>query len=638
VPLPDARFHALHAAPDTSGGGVLVRVATRGAVPLRVDVRTEPDHEERLTPCTLVATQGPWRHYAAPLVRVTHDDVTRYAIRFLFPRHQAWLAQDGLHELMPLTDVHYRYRPGYVAAAWVWEQVAYQVFPDRFRDGDPTNNVRSGAYRYGGQPVVARGWDELPTRAHGPREFFGGDLDGVREALPYLEDLGATMLYLNPIFTSPSSHKYDTVDYDHVDPHLGGDEAFLRLVEALRSRGMRLVLDAVVNHTSERHPWFGKGSDDHQDAIGGAGTTAPGEPEAAATPPGAYHGPHSPTHDHYVFEDPADPESYRGWAGVRSLPVLDFSSPGVRDKVYEADDAIVRRWLRPPWSIDGWRLDVAHMLGEGPGARRNHDHLRAIRAAVKAERPDAYLLGEHFFEALPWLQGDEEDGAMNYDGFLRPMLAFWAGIDFRGAPLPLDAAGLDGWLTRVRARLPFEIQLSQLNLLDSHDVPRFLTRVGGDVAALAAAAHALFAYPGVPSIYYGDEIGLEGGEDPDNRRAFPWDEGRWDAALRETYRALARLRRRAPPLQRGGYGTLLAEGDVFAFARTLDGDAVITIVHRGADACAVTVPTWATGVAGPWTDALRGTMVGGGDHLTLALPPRSGTTLVSHEGWLGQPT
>jgi alpha-glucosidase len=615
-----------------------VRVRTRGATPRRAYLRTEPDNEERLVALEPGEDRDGWRDWTARLEPVEHDPVTRYAFRFVFATEQRWLAQDGLHPVMPTVDVHFRHVAAYRPAAWVWDQVVYQVFPDRFRDGDPHNNVRSDAYAYAGHGVVARDWDELPTRGMGAREFFGGDLDGVREALPYLEDLGASTLYLNPIFTSPSSHKYDTVDFDRVDPHLGGDAAFERLVEALRARGMRVILDAVVNHTSERHPWFGKpaparaasGAAPGPCAGGGGAASAPTAPPAD----GAYASPDAPTRDHYVFDDSRDPESYRGWAGVRTLPVLDFASAGVRDKVYAGDDAVLRRWLRPPWRIDGWRLDVIHMLGEGPGALHNHRHVRAIRRAIREERDDAYVLGEHFFEATPWLQGDQEDGAMNYAGFLRPMLAFWAGVDFRGDPAPIDAAGLDGWLTSVRARLPFPLQLSQLNLLDSHDVPRFLTRLGGDASALAAAAHALFTYIGVPSVYYGDEIGLEGGEDPDCRRPFPWDEARWDTGLRATYRALAHLRRRAPPLARGRYETLAAAGDVFAYARELEGDAVITIIHRGVTPRAVTIPAWATGVAGPWTDALRGTAHAAGDHVTLTLPPRSGTVLVSDPAWL----
>lgn len=632
MPTPDARFHAVHDAvlvPREDGVDVPVRVRTRGRAPERVHLRTEPDHEERLVELALLGERDGWRTYGGSLRAVEHDPVTHYAFQFLFPGEQRWLAQDGLTPFVPALDLHFRLVPSYRPATWVWDQVFYQVFPERFRDGDPSNNVRDGAYTYGGAPVVARGWDELPTPGNGPREFFGGDLQGVRHALPYLTRLGVTALYLNPIFTSPSSHKYDTVDYDRVDPHLGGDAAFADLLRGARDRGMRVVLDAVVNHTSERHPWFGKGDPHAEPAPDAAGAEA-----AHAAPPGAFRDPGSPTRDHYVFDDPSDPESYRGWVGVRTLPVLDFASEGVRDKVYAGPDAILRRWLRPPWRVDGWRLDVAHMMGRGPGAHGNHELLREIRTAIREERPDAYVLGEHFFEAGDWLQGDQEDGAMNYDGFLRPLLAFLAGVDFRGHGGRVDAAALDAWLTRSRARLPFPIQLSQFNLLGSHDVPRIRTRLGGETSLVVAAMHLLFTYLGVPCIYYGDEVGLEGGPDPDCRRPFPWDEARWDRATLEAVRALAHLRRAAPALARGRLETLFADGDTFAYARVLDGTAIVTAVHRGGEPRPVTLPVWATGVTGPWHDVLAGTVHGGArpgatDQLTLVLAPRSAVTLAS---------
>ncbi len=608
----DAPFVAEHASVpelfEDRGALLKLRVRTRGPRPLRAFVRTEPDHEERLT---ALAAEGAtdargWISWSAEVAVATHDPITKYVFRFVFADHQAWLAADGLHPGEPDPTLHFRHAAGHAPADWVWDSVFYQVFPERFRNGDPTNDPQDGDWSVGGEPIVRRAWTDRPTRGMGPREFFGGDLQGVREALEHVTDLGANALYLNPVFVSPSSHKYDTVDYARVDPHLGGDDALRALLEDARGRGLRVVLDAVVNHTSERHPWF----------------------EEART--GVAAGTATTTRDHYVFPEPADPDRYVGWAGVRTLPVLDFASAGVRAKVYAADDAILRRWLRPPWSIDGWRLDVIHMLGEGPGAARNHDHVAAMRRAIRAERPDAYILGEHFFDATAWLQGHEEDGAMNYAGFLRPMLAFWAGIDFRGDPERCDAAELDRRLARTRARLPWPIALSQFNLLSSHDVPRFLTRVGGDVDAFLAAHHALFAYVGVPCVYYGDEVGLEGGEDPDNRRPMPWATDAWNHRVHATVRRLAHLRRHHPALARGRYRTLLADGDVFAFARVLDGEAVLCVVHRRGGA--VRIPIGALDVVGRWTDAVTGTSThDDGEHLDLELPAgrAAARTLVS---------
>ncbi|MDA0700393.1 MAG: maltodextrin glucosidase [bacterium] len=596
---------------EAHGATLRLRVRTRGALPRSAWVRSEPDHEERLTPLQLVAgpDAGGWSSWAAEIDVAPHGPVTRYAFRFVFAWGQVWATAAGQHPGDPDVLDHFRHVADYRPADWVWGQVAYQVFPDRFRSADPANAPRDGAWSIDGRPIVRRAWQERPTAGMGAREFFGGDLDGVREGLDHVADLGASLLYLNPVFASPSSHRYDTVDYDRVDPHLGGDAALDRLLGELRRRGIRVLLDAVVNHTSDRHPWFDR--------------------EGSAATPGAYGGPSSPYRDRYVFRDASDPESYVGWAGVRSLPVLDFASAGVRDAVYGGEAAVLRRWLRPPWRIDGWRLDVIHMLGEGAGAGDNAEHVRAIRRAIREERPDAYVLGEHFADATPWLQGDQEDGAMNYAGFLRPMLAFWAGVDLRGDPERCDAATLERRLTRVRARIPWPIALSQFNFLSSHDVPRFLTRLGGDVDALIAAHHALFAYVGVPCVYYGDEVGLEGGADPDNRRPFPWAPSTWNRRLHHAVRRLAHLRRTHPALAVGRYRPLLANGDVHAFARVHEQEAVVVVAHRGGGG-RVRLPVGPIGITGRWWDAMTGAAVDDdGETLVVDVAARCARTLVS---------
>ena len=527
-------------------------------------VRSEPDNEEFLGPLTARGRQGRWFIYEGELRLNPADEVTRYAFKVL-PEGaaQVWLSELGRTAYFPERSGHFRYNPTYTPVPWLWSQVFYQIFPERFCDGDPGNNVCDGDYLYEGKPVVAKGWDELPERGQGAREFYGGDLDGIRQKLPYLQALGVTALYLNPVFTSPSSHKYDTVDYIQVDPHFGGNAALERLCAELRERGFRLVLDAVVNHTSERHPWF--------DRYG----------EYARTHGvGAYGG--GETRGFYSFAS-EDPDSYEGWIGVRTLPVLDFSHPEVRRLVYEDANALLRVWLREPYKIDGWRFDVVHMLGEGTGATNNATYVRAFRKALREENPEALVLGEHFFEATAWLQGDQEDSAMNYYGFTLPVRAFLAGVDHRGHPLRIDAADFDHLLTRARVQLPFEIQLSQLNLLGSHDTARMLTLLEGDAARLKLAVTLLFTYIGVPCVYYGDEVGLLGGGDPDCRRTFPWDEAHWNRELLAHYRALIAFRRERRVLQEGLFRPLYAEGGVYAFARILEDEVVLVVVNRGGE-------------------------------------------------------
>jgi alpha-glucosidase len=544
--------------------------------PARVWVRSEPDNEEHLSELKKVAQNAWGSRWEGRLRLNPSEPVTLYAFKMLVADRQYWLDGTGkIKGFFPERDLHFHFNPTYAPAHWVRSQVFYQIFPDRFADGDSSNNVRDGEYLYEGKPVVAKAWGELPTRAQGAREFYGGDLQGIRQRLSYLQELGITTLYLNPVFASPSSHKYDTTDYYRVDPHFGTNEELARLCEEVRTRGMRIILDAVVNHTSERHPWFDR--------------------HAEHDPPGAFAHKDAPTRDFYVFNDPDDPESYAGWYGVRTLPVLDFANPGVRRRVYEADDAILRYWMRPPYRIDGWRFDVIHMLGEGEGAGNNARYARAFRKTLREENPEAYMLGEHFFEATKWLQGDQEDGAMNYYGFAMPVRAFFGSLDHRGHPIEIDAADLDFLLERARARIPFEIQLSQLNLLGSHDTARFLTVVKADKALMKCAVTMLFTYIGVPSVYYGDEVGLEGGDDPDCRRTFPWDETRWDTELQTHYQTLIRLRRDRRVLQEGAFLSLHADADVFAFARVLQDEVVIVILNRG-DETTVALPVWKTGL------------------------------------------
>jgi alpha-glucosidase len=357
--------------------------------------------------------------------------------------------------------------------------------------------------------------------------------------------LRVTALYLNPIFRSRSNHKYDTESYAEVDPGLGGNEALARLREATRARGMKLVLDAVVNHTGAQHPWF-----------------QPGAAERCR----------------YALDERGRP---RGWKHHDSLPVLDYGLAEVKQAMFEAPGSVMRRWLQPPYAIDGWRLDAVHMLGEGLGAWNNAGVLAAMRRAVKADNAQAYLVGEHFYEATAWLQGEQEDGAMNYHGFAHPVRAWLAGQDIAYQPIRLSTPDFAAWLREAMAAMPYENQLAQLNLLDSHDTQRFLTLLGGDVRAMQLAVTLLMTFPGTPCVYYGDEIGLEGAMDPDCRRCFDWERSRWNRPLFDHYRkAIARRQQRAE-LREGAFLELAAEGDVYAFARFTADAATVVAVNRG---------------------------------------------------------
>jgi alpha-glucosidase len=488
-----------------------------------------------------------------------------------------WFGQNGVTPFVPTLEDDFKIAPGTTGVSsevpdWVSGAVFYQIFPDRFRDGDPSNNVYDGEYSYNQHPVKARTWGERPDPKQGFREFFGGDLEGIRQSIPYLTDLGVNALYLNPIFKSPSSHKYDTEDYFLVDPHFGTNESFRALVTELHANGIRVILDGVFNHAGIGHKWFKSGL------------------EGAAS------------RRFFTFTSEEN-SSYVSWLGVKTLPKLDYASTELQDVIYKQETSIVQHWLKPTRpaandGVDGWRLDVIHMMGEGGTHAGNHAIIQSIRTAMRQANPDAYLLGEHFFEATPWLQGLEEDGAMNYHGFTWPVWGFLVGADHAAQPLSLDAAEMVAAMQNARAKIPWAHQLAQFNQIDSHDVPRFSSLVA-DAAWNALGAALLMTYIGVPCVYYGDEIGLQGGPDPDNRRPMPWNEADWNTDIQAVYKRLIELRRSSAALQRGGFEVLHAVGDALAFVRQLKDQAVITALTRGA---AITLEVQPA-IKGRWRDA-----------------------------------
>ena len=308
----------------------------------------------------------------------------------------------------------------------------------------------------------------------GGSTFYGGDLDGISEKLPYLKQLGVTALYLNPVFAAPSVHKYDTEDYRRVDPQFGGDAALLRLRHNTQRAGMRMILDGVFNHTGDSHPWF----DRHQQGSGGAG-----------------HDPDSPWRDWFTFSEEGQAHN---WLGYASLPKLDYRSTSLVNEIYAGEDSIVRHWLKAPWSMDGWRLDVVHMLGEGGGARNNLQHIAGITQAAKQAQPEAFVFGEHFGDARQWLQADAEDAAMNYRGFTFPIWGFLANTDISYDPQKIDAQTCMAWMDNYRAGLSHQQQLRMFNQLDSHDTARFKSLLGKDVARLPLAVVWLFTLYTLP--------------------------------------------------------------------------------------------------------------------------------------------
>lgn len=540
------------------GQTVRLRLRVSRAAPIaRVVLRSFPDGEQALRDMQRGPTEAAAQWWEADLL--IDEPVAHY--RFIIDSADGlWhYSATGPTAHVPLDATDFRILADYQPPGWTDAAVFYQIFPDRFANGDPATNPRPEEYEYRGHRPTTYPWESPPPADQFfPLVFYGGDLPGIESRLDYLTDLGINALYLNPVFTALSNHKYDVADYDHVDPHLGGDEALASLRRALDARGMRYLLDIVPNHCGYWHPWF-------QTALADA---------AAAEA------------EFFTFRQ--HPDEYASWLGVWSLPKLNYRSPELRRRIYDAPEAVFRRWLRPPFSADGWRVDVANMLGRQGETQLGQELGQAIRRAVHEARPDAYLMGENFFDATGQLQGDQWDGVMNYDGFTQPLWYWLRGYDLgaHGFAEPLAApcwpttALAAAWLSRLAA-IPWAIALQQYNLLGSHDTPRIRTTLGGNDALHRLAAALLLTFPGVPGLYYGDEIGLTDLLHVKQRGCMVWDETRWDKSLRNYHRELIHLRRGSAALQRGGFQLLLVEEDTIAYQRDAADDRVLVFAHRG---------------------------------------------------------
>lgn len=537
-------------------------------LPARAVLRTELDNEE-ISLSMRRSARAPQPGVVAWCADINLNEGQprrRYSFKLLWEDRQLWFTPQGFSRFPPAKLERFALDLPDNGPDWVADQVFYQIFPDRFARGkrQPIHQDNVYYHHAAGREIVLREWDEPVTAEAGGSTFYGGDLDGISDKLPYLKTLGVTALYLNPIFSAPSVHKYDTEDYRQVDPQFGGNGALLRLRQNTLEQGMRLILDGVFNHSGDSHAWF----DRHNRGTGGA-----------------CHNPESPWRDWYSFS--ADGHAL-DWLGYASLPKLDFQSQTLVDEIYAGEDSIVRHWLKAPWHMDGWRLDVVHMLGENGGARNNLHHVSGITRAAKAARPDAYVFGEHFADARQWLQMDAEDAAMNYMGFTKPLWAFLANTDLSYDPQNIDARTCVAWMDNYRASLSHQQQLRMFNQLDSHDTSRFKTLLGKDVARLPLAVVWLFTWPGVPCIYYGDEVGLDGANDPFCRKPFPWDKRQQDTELLALYQRMAKLRHRSQALRHGGCQVIYAEDNVVVFVRVLKQQRVLVAINRG-ESCEVVV-------------------------------------------------
>ena len=531
----------------------------------------------------------------------------------------------------PVEYYNFRIMPGFSTPAWAKGAVMYQIFVDRFCNGDPSNDVEDGEYVYIGEPVCkVKDWNEFPA-AMDIRRFHGGDLQGVLDKLDYLEELGVEVIYFNPLFVSPSNHKYDIQDYDYIDPHYGviiedggevlpegekdntratkyqkrtGDirnleasnRLFAKLVEEMHTRGMRVILDGVFNHCGSFNKWM-----DRERIY---------EPQPEYEK-GAYVSAQSPYRDFFHFFDEREEawpynKNYDGWWGHDTLPKLNYEdSPTLEEYILN----IGKKWVSPPYNADGWRLDVAADLGYSN--EYNHIFWENFRKAVKSANPQALILAEHYGDPGEWLQGDEWDSVMNYDAFMEPLTWFLTGMEKHSDERRTDLWGnADNFVNTMNhfmaSMLTPSLQVA-MNELSNHDHSRFLTRTnhivgrvaqlgskaaeeGINLAVMREAVAVQMTWVGAPTVYYGDEAGVCGFTDPDSRRIYPW--GQENRELVEFHKEMIRIHKREKPLRTGSLKMLSWSSNVLAYARFQEGEQIIVVLNNSKELKEVTIPVW----------------------------------------------
>lgn len=536
-------------------------------------------------------------------------------------------------QIQHLAYYDFKFVPGFHTPDWAKGAIFYQIFVDRFYNGDSSNDVEDREYSYIQKYTrKVEDWNSLPE-AYDVCRFYGGDLQGVMDKLDYLQNLGVDVIYLNPIFVSPSNHKYDIQDYDYVDPHYGkiiyesgeclreGDvsnqnavkyisrvtdkrnleasnDLFARLTGEIHRRGMRIILDGVFNHCGSFNKWMDKERiyDKNPDYAKGAYVSAD-----------------SPYRNFFSFHSENWPENgdYDGWWGHDTLPKLNYE--GSRE-LYEYILGIARKWLSPPYNIDGWRLDVAADLGLTP--EFNHRFWKDFRKVVKETNPEALILAEHYGDPSSWLQGDEWDTVMNYDAFMEPVTWMLTGVekhsdDYR-SDLYGNAEAFRDAMCHHMSAFQSESLYVAMNELSNHDHSRFLTRTNhrvGRIATVGSEAagvnlnYGIFreavllqmTWPGAPTIYYGDEAGVCGWTDPDNRRTYPW--GAENKELIDFHRDLIRIHKENQVLKTGSYCYLAGGYQWLAFGRFNRNEQMVVILNNDDQDKEVQVPVRILGVA-----------------------------------------
>ena len=533
----------------------------------------------------------------------------------------------------PREEYYFCIVPGFSTPEWAKGAVMYQILVDRFYNGNPAGDVLDGEYYYVDGPTKhVENWAHCP-QGISVREFYGGDLEGVRQKLDYLQELGIEVLYFNPLFVSPSNHKYDCQDYDYIDPHVSNivvDEGavlpegckdntqaaryitrvtdkrnleasnayFAKFVEEVHAHGMKIILDGVFNHCGSFHKWL-----DREKLYEQQGGYAPG----------AYVSGESPYRDFFAFQNQEawpDNGSYEGWWGFETLPKLNYEGS---QELWNYVLDIGRKWVSHPYNVDGWRLDVAADLGHSPEV--NHRFWKEFRKAVKEANPNAVILAEHYGDPKSWLLGDEWDTIMNYDAFMEPITWFLTGMEkhsdeYRGECFG-NPGDFEGAMRHHMTRFMTSSLQCAMNELSNHDHSRFLTRtnkkvgraeqLGTDAAGrginkgvMKEAVVFQMTWPGAPTLYYGDEVGQVGFTDPDNRRTYPW--GNEDMDLLNFHREMIRIHKEHEAFKTGSIQFVWGEYNFLCYARYNRREHFLVVLNNDAVSRTVEMVVWPVGL------------------------------------------
>ncbi|MBK5201500.1 MAG: glycoside hydrolase family 13 protein [Spirochaetaceae bacterium] len=541
-----------------TGEDVKISIRTTGSVS-SVTLFITVNGEENRIACQIK------NDFGSAITQLKNGSSSLYYFSLIIDNRYYYYSNIGLTAYVPAYRAYFEITPDIMPASWISSANCYQIFPDRFKNGNPAIDVKDGQYQFDGGIVKHMNFTDKPLSFEEGKclDFFGGDFQGIIDSIDYFKTLNINTLYLNPIGVSFTTHRYDCCDFFHIDPKLGGDDKFIDMVNALHDNGIKIIVDISINHTGTNHPWFIKANEDSNN---------------------------KETSYYYIDKD----GRVAFWEDVPTLPQLNYSNKELCNIIYNNKDSVLRKFLNPPFNQDGWRLDVANVVGRRGSDQLTHEIWRDVRKAVKEEKSDAYLVGECWNDANPYLQGDEWDASMNYIGCGRPIRR-WMG--------ERDRFNLDGWGQNPTADIPFtgsemkgaiksqlddmkgQMRYFQMNLVDSHDTPRLHNNnLIMDIDIYNGAMMLMYLLPGMPSLYYGDEIGLDGKLNCVENWRYPmeWDSSKWNMNLFNNFKALGKLRLDySNILATGTYGFLDTDDNMMSFTRSMKNNTLLLVLNRG---------------------------------------------------------